>query len=147
MGKQDIKEELLSSVKLPEGILIREFLEEDFPSIQKLCEKEGWLSYVKREEDTLRAWKNASIGLIALHEGKIVGLVRALTDGEITTYIAEILIENTYRGKGIGKALLDLCQVLYPHTRLDLLSAEKAEGFYESNNFRKMTGFRRSPYE
>lgn len=146
MKQYAITEEMISSLKLPEGISIRAFLEEDFPSIHNLYEKEGWLNYVKRKEDTLKAWKNSAIGLVALHEGKIVGFVRGLTDGEITTYIAELLIDDSYRGKGIGKALLNLCQALYPRTRFDLISEKKSEGFYESNHFIKIAGFIKSPH-
>lgn len=146
MKKYAITEELISSVNLPEGISIRAFLEEDFSSIQNLYEKEGWLNYVKRKEDSLEAWKSSAICFVALHEEKVVGFVRGLTDGEITTYIAELLIENSFRGKGIGKALVDLCQALYPRTRLDLISEKKAEGFYENNHFIKITGFIKSPH-
>lgn len=74
----------------------------------------------------------------------IIGLVRALSDGEITTYIAEIIVDIRYRGKGIGKALIDICHNLYPHTRLDLLSTEGSDEFYKSENFREIAGFRKS---
>ena len=62
-----------------------------------------------------KAWKNSSIAIVAVAEGgKIVGLIRALTDGEITTYIAELLVNKDYRGKGLGKSLIDVCHYLYP---------------------------------
>lgn len=88
--------------------------------------------------------ENSTITLVALDGNKVVGLVRALSDGKITTYIAEIIVDINYRGKGIGKALLEVCHDLYPGARFDLLSTESADEFYKSNRFRIVTGFRKS---
>jgi len=146
MNKPTITEDLISGMKLPKEILIRPFVETDFPLVQRLYEKEGWMTFIKRKEDSLKAWKSSSISLVAVDGKVIVGLVRALTDGQITTYIAELIIDINYRGKGIGAALLDECHNLYPNTRLDLLSTEGADEFYEKSNFRKIIGFRKSYY-
>lgn len=80
----------------------------------------------------------------AIDDNNVVGLVRALSDEKITTYIAEIIVDINYRGKGIGKALLEECHKLYPSTRFDLLSTEDADEFYKNNKFRIVTGFRKS---
>ncbi len=45
---------------------------------------------------------------------------------------------------GIGKALIDICHNLYPNTRLDLLSTDGADDFYQRNSFRTNMGFRKS---
>jgi len=144
MNKFILTEELIRQVKLPKGIYIRQFITTDFSSIQILYEKEGWMTFLKRSEDALKAWKNSNITLVALDGDIIVGLIRALTDGEITTYIAEIIVDTSYRGMGIGKALIDICHNLYPNTRLDLLSADGADEFYQRNSFRTHMGFRKS---
>ncbi|GCD13284.1 GNAT family N-acetyltransferase [Clostridium tagluense] len=146
MNNLTIAEDLLSQVKLPKDILIRQFVEKDFPSVQRLYEKEGWMTFIERSDEGLEAWKNSTITLVAVEGELVVGLVRALTDGKITTYIAEIIVDINYRAKDIGKALIDVCHNLYPHTRLDLLSTEGADKFYERNKFRKTTGFRKSYY-
>ncbi|MGF7056842.1 GNAT family N-acetyltransferase [Brassicibacter mesophilus] len=142
----NIKEALLSQIKLPKEILIRQFVETDFPLVKTLYAQEGWMTFINREGDALEAWNNSNITLVAVEGDKVIGLVRALTDGKITTYIAEIIVDTRYRGKGIGKALLDVCHGLYPHTRLDLLSTEGADEFYKNNKFREITGFRKSYY-
>ncbi len=144
MNKFILTEELIRQVKLPKGIYIKQFKETDFSSIQVLYEKEGWMTFLKRSEDALKAWENSNITLVALDGDIIVGLIRALTDGEITTYIAEIIVDTNYRGMGIGKALIDICHNLYPNTRLDLLSTDGADDFYQRNSFRTNMGFRKS---
>jgi len=144
MNKFILTEELIRQVKLPKGIYIRQFKETDFSSIQVLYEIEGWMTFLKRSEDALKAWENSNITLVAL-DGEIrVGLIRALTDREITTYIAEIIVDTNYRGMGIGKALIDICHNLYPNTRLDLLSTDGADDFYQRNSCRTNMGFRKS---
>lgn len=144
MNKLPISEDLASQISLPQGISVRQFIEADFPLIQKLYKQEGWLTFINRPEDALAAWKSSNITLVAVDGDTVVGLVRALTDEKITTYIAEIIVDTNYRGKGIGKALLDICHSLCPYTRFDLLSTEGADQFYKSNNFRIATGFRKS---
>ncbi|MBZ9689695.1 GNAT family N-acetyltransferase [Clostridium estertheticum] len=140
-------QDVMSKINLPKGIFIRQFVETDFIVVQKLYEDEGWLTAITKPEESLRAWKNSSISLVAVDESKIiVGLIRALTDCEITTYIAELLVNKNYRGKGLGKSLIDACHHLYPHARLDLLSTESADEFYNRNKFKKINGFRKSYY-
>lgn len=144
MNKTSTSEYLDLQVKLPQGILIRQFTEADFPLIKNLYEQEGWMTFINRELDALQAWKNSTVALVAIDGNNIVGLVRALSDGKIITYIAEIIVDINYSDKGIGRALLDVCHNLYPSTRFDLLSSESADEFYKSNKFRIVTGFRKS---
>jgi GNAT superfamily N-acetyltransferase len=59
-------------------------------------------------------------------------------------YIAELLVVPGWRGRGLGRALLDTCHLLFPHTRVDLLSTESADRFYEASGFRRFQGFRKS---
>ena len=146
MNYSYIDEEIRSRINLPEGISIRKFVESDFSEIQSLYQSEGWMTFVKRPQDGLTAWRNSPIALVAVEGDIIVGLVRGITDGEITTYIAEVIVDKNYRGKGIGDALISTCHYLYPHTRIDLLSTEGADEFYKRNNFRQTTGFRKSYY-
>lgn len=135
---------ILSQIPMPEGFSIRMFEEKDFSFIQELYKKEGWVTILKRPEDALKAWKNSNLVLVAIHNDKIIGVIRALTDTEITTYVIELLIEKEYRSKGIGKSLIDTCHLLYPNTRIEVLASESSEKFYKSFGFRDYFGFRKS---
>lgn len=144
MNQATISQALLSQLALPEGITIRAFIESDFPWLQKLYEKEGWMTLVNRPGDGLMAWSHSSIACIALHDDRIIGCIRAISDGSISTYIAELLVDTQYRGKGIGTKLIQLCHLCYPGTRLDLLSSETSIAFYDQAGFRSFSGYRKN---
>jgi len=139
-----ILKEALAQVNLPPSVDIQAFREEHFEALQALCQAEGWTSFVTRPDEALAAMQNSQVALVALWEGRVVGYLRAISDGFITTYLAEILVSQEARGKHIGKALLDVCHTMYPRTRIDLLSTESADGFYKSYGFRNYPGFRKS---
>lgn len=125
------------------GILIRPWQERDFSAIQSLSDLEGWPTPSERPAEARSAWQHSYPAIVAVHDEKVIGFLRAITDGTVTTYIAELLVAKEWRGRGIGKALIDACHELVPATRLDLLSTDQADHFYEANGFRPFQGFRK----
>lgn len=139
MDREERQQQLktaLAQVTLPAEIEIRAWTDADFPSIQRLSSAEGWTSPTLRPADSLFAWQHSWPALVAVQDGMVVGFVRSLTDGAITMFIAEMAVDAQFRSRGIGRALLDVCHFLYPTTRLDLLSADDARGFYKACGFR-----------
>lgn len=135
----------LAQVTLPSGIEICAWSEANFPAIQRLSSAEGWTSPTQRPTDSLLAWQHSWPALVAMEGEMIVGFVRGLTDGTITMYIADMAVDMRLRGRGIGRALLDVCHALYPTTRLDLLAADDARAFYKVCGFRVLhDGMRKS---
>jgi GNAT superfamily N-acetyltransferase len=76
-------------------------------------------------------------------DGALIGLCRALSDGGVTTSVAELLVAPDWRGRGSARALLDIIQRLCPGSRLDLLATRESQGFHEHMGFRSCAGFRR----
>ncbi len=135
----------LAQVMVLSGIEIRAWAETDFPAIQRLSTAEGWTSPTQRAADSLLAWQHSWPALVAVEGEMVVGLVRGLTDGAITMFIAEMAVDVRLRGRGIGRLLLDVCHNLYPTTRLDLLSTDDARAFYKACGFRMIhDGMRKS---
>jgi GNAT superfamily N-acetyltransferase len=67
---------------------------------------------------------------------KLVGLVNALDDGEMTAYVHFLLIRPSYQGMGIGKALLDMIKDTYrDYLRIVLISYSEVIPFYERCGF------------
>lgn len=40
------------------------------------------------------------------HDGTLAGLVRVVGDGVLTFYVADVMVRPTFRGRGIGDALM-----------------------------------------
>ena len=137
-------ESVLSKRTLPPGVILRAWRESDFATIQCLSSSEGWTTFENRPRDALIAWHQSWPALVAADGEQVIGFLRSLTDGVVTTYIAEVLVAPEWRRKGIGAALLETCYSLYPSTRLDLLSTGAADSFYEAEGFRRFQGFRKS---
>ncbi|MTV64632.1 GNAT family N-acetyltransferase, partial [Streptococcus pneumoniae] len=79
--------------------------------------------------------------LVVEENQKILGFARYLTDEVMTTFLAEIIIDKAYRGKGLGRRLIAEIHQKHPLTRIELIS--EADGFYRSISFKPVgTGFR-----
>jgi ribosomal protein S18 acetylase RimI-like enzyme len=139
-------ERALTQLHLSEGFVIRIWQEQDFPAIQRLSEAEGWLTPIKRPEETLAAWRNSWPALVAIADHSFVGFVRAWSDMHVTTYIVELLIDTQWRGRGIGSALLDACHALYPYARMEVASTEQSTSFYRQYGFREIGRIHRKSF-
>ncbi len=133
-----------STTRPSEGIGIRTWREADFLAIQTLSAAEGWNTPVERSEEMLEAWRRSTPALVAVERDAVIGFLRALGDGVVTIYVAELLVAPQHRGRGIASSLLRACQDAYPGTRLDLLATPDSRGYYERLGFRPWYGFRRS---
>ena len=143
--RQEQIDEALDGRAIPVGLEIRAFVAEDFPAVQALSTAEGWTAPSDRPEETLAAWVNSWPALVAVDgSGAVVGFLRALTDGEVTTYVCEILVVSEKRGQGLGAMFMEVCQKMYPRSRLDLLSTASADAFYRTLGCREYRGFRQS---
>ena len=127
---------VLKTLIIPPGITLRCWTETDFLAIAHLSIPEGWMTPLHRPNEALTAWQHSWPTLVVTENEYVIGFVRGLTDGEVTTFIAELLVAPEQRGKGLGRLLLDACHLLYPHTRLDLISEETAVSFYQALGFR-----------
>lgn len=140
--------QVLTQLALPEGVGCRAWLESDFPAIQRLSNAENWPTPQRRPDDALAGWRNSWPALVAVEAQdveRVIGFVRAMTDGSITLYVMELLVDARYRKRGIGQMLLDTCHSLYPHTRIELMSMETSQSYYRSHGFRYIgEGFRKS---
>ncbi len=135
---------VLKAAGLPPDVDIRLWHEDDFPAIQRLSRVEGWPTPVERPGDAIRGWHGSWPALVAVHDGSVVGFLRAVSDGAVTTYVAEILVAPEWRGCRLGVALLAVAQYLCPGTRLDLLATAQSRTFYERIGFRLFPAYRRS---
>lgn len=90
-----------------------------------------------------RPWKQTKIALrnslcfgVFDAKGKLVGMTRVLTDYATAFYLADVVVQEDLRGKGIGKAFLAyiLSDTRFCNTKGILLTGD-AQGFYEQFDF------------
>ncbi|MDY3618796.1 GNAT family N-acetyltransferase [Agathobaculum sp.] len=96
----------------------------------------GWLSgkYPKRLAKAL----NGSDTVISAWDGsRLVGLVNAIDDGELTAYAHYVLVHSAYHGHGIGKELVRRLKEKYRGYLYLLLLADDPNNipFYEQYGF------------
>ncbi|MER2059915.1 MAG: GNAT family N-acetyltransferase [Niallia sp.] len=125
-------------------IQIRSYKEADFSSIHALNEQENWSNLVEKKEDTKAAWNHSNIAYVATVDDKIIGYIRGITDQSITIFICELLIDQEYRGIGVGQELLYFVHSLYPTTRVEMLASSTSQAYYENKGFRPFYGFRKT---
>lgn len=82
-----------------------------------------------------------TINLTARVDGVLVGSARILTDGYFFGTIPEVIVHPNYRGRGIGRSLMELAWERSP-TGLFFGAQEGNEGFFEKLGYeRSMTSF------
>lgn len=134
----------LAGLSLPPGVIIRPFATADFLEVQALSTTEGWPTPVERPAEALLAWQNAWPALVAVDGTAVIGFLRAITDGAVSLYLAELLVAPAWRRRGVATLLLEVCHRLYPTTRIDLLATASSQAYYQANGFRPFAGFRKS---
>ena len=107
--------------------------------ILNLYENMGWSSYTKDKESLFKGIKNSIYVKCAYDAGTLVGLIRAVGDGNTIIYIQDILVLESYQRKGIGSNLIKFVLEEYKDVRQICLTTditEKQRLFYESIGFK-----------
>jgi len=71
---------------------------------------------------------------------ELIGMGRVIGDGAITFYIQDVIVIEAYRGRGIGKAIMDRIMAYIARTATEdavvgLFAAKGKEAFYERFDF------------
>jgi predicted N-acetyltransferase YhbS len=65
-----------------------------------------------------------------------VGVARSVTDFSYCCYVSDLAVDVAYQKSGIGRELIRLTQTrLHPESKIVLLAAPKAEGYYPKIGF------------
>jgi len=69
--------------------------------------------------------------IVARHDGRIVGIARAITDFSYCCYLSDLAVAGDYQRQGIGKRLIEEThRAAGEQTTLSLISAPAAESYY-----------------
>ncbi|MDN6103822.1 MAG: GNAT family N-acetyltransferase, partial [Lacticaseibacillus paracasei] len=80
-----------------------------------------------------------SLMVLGAYEGKqLVGLIRAVGDGETILFIQDLLVLPEYQRRGIGKQLIEALLARFPEVRQRVLLTDddpKTRSFYKAAGF------------
>lgn len=99
----------------------------------------GWTAYT-RDPEALTASIAGSHSVLTARDaaGRLLGLVRTVSDGVTIVYVQDVLVAPSAHRLGIGGALLDAVLHRYSHVRQTVLLTDAEPGqraFYESRGF------------
>ncbi len=85
---------------------IRPILPNEIEPARQLLATNQWGARVQ-DPDVFRTLIGRSqLALVAVHDGALIGFLRALTDGMFNGYISMVVVAEEHRGKGVGTALV-----------------------------------------
>ena len=109
--------------------------------LHELFKSVNWLS-ADYPERLYKALNNCETVFTAWDDSRLVGLINAIDDSELTAYVHYLLVRPEYQNNGIGKELLRLVRDKYKDYLYVELIAESREliGYYEKNGFKNVEG-------
>lgn len=109
--------------------------------LKELFLANNWISG-NYPERLVKAMKNSDTVISAWDGDRLVGLINALDDGELTAYVHYLLVHPEYQNSGIGSELVKLFKEKYEGYLSLVLTAEH-QGlikFYEKFGFNVIDG-------
>ena len=104
----------------------------------------GWTAYTDAPDALHRGFERSLLTLAAYEGETLVGLVRAVGDGETVVLVQDLLVFPQYQRRGIGTALMRAMMKRFAKVRqLQLLTDDtgKTLAFYRSLGLRELSTF------
>ncbi len=107
----------------------------NFDSIHNWITNSYWA--LGRTKDAMKKVIDSSLNFGLFHNNKQVGYARVVTDFHTFSYLCDVIIDEEYRGKGLGKFLMN--EVMeYPELKIMkrwMLFTKDAHGLYKQFGF------------
>ena len=123
------------------------FVAAHLDGVLRLCTNEGWPSFPADPARAMRVLTAPGVTtVVALDHGDVIGFAELFSDGELQAYLATMAVDETRRGEGIGRAMVNEALRLAGGERIDLLSQDDATDFYRTFPHFEKPGFRLYPF-
>ncbi len=109
------------------------------------CEA-GWMEHPDAEAVTVMLQNSYAVSA-AFHGERLIGFMRALSDGVSDAYMLDLVVRSEYRKLGIGRVILENLAAHLKEKGIDwvlCIGAPGTEAFYGKTGAVLMTGF--TPY-
>ena len=93
----------------------------------KLYADAGWTAYTDHLDRLERGVAVSLAGYTAWEGEALVGLLRAVGDGETILYLQDLLVRSSHRRRGIGRELLERVTADYSQVRQKVLLTDAAD--------------------
>jgi len=101
-----------------------------------LLEANGWGRRVADPVVFEKLLANSQRAIVAVENGRVVGFLRALTDGLFNGYISMVVVAASHRRRGVGGSLVAACMGENPEITWVLRAGrEGVAPFYEKLGF------------
>ncbi|HAJ53088.1 MAG TPA: GNAT family N-acetyltransferase [Lactobacillus sp.] len=110
----------------------------DDEAVLALYQAIGWVMYMRDPVKLKRALAQSLKVLGAFDVDRLVGLIRAVDDGETILFIQDLLVLPNYQRQGIGRQLVKALVDHYPEVRQRVLLTDDqpdTRAFYEKIGF------------
>ena len=132
---------------------IREYRDYNAEEILRLYTAVGWTAYTKDPEALRKGYENSLLTLAAYEGDCLLGVLRAVGDGQTIVFVQDMLVFPEHQRKGVGSALLKEFLCRFSHVRqIELVTDDtpKTVAFYKALGFRELSeigcrGFLRCP--
>lgn len=105
-----------------------------------LLQDNGWSQRITSLEQFDALVNASSCNFIALHEGQVIGYIRAITDGLSNGYISMLVVAPAHRNRGMGRDLVQAVINSAPNATWVLRAGrEGSANFFEKLGFEVST--------
>jgi ribosomal protein S18 acetylase RimI-like enzyme len=87
-------------------MLIRPIRPADVEQARRLLQANGWAPRVADPAVFRELLERSAIALVAVEQDRVLGFLRALTDGLFNGYISMVVVDEAFRKRGVGRALV-----------------------------------------
>lgn len=109
-----------------------------FEAVLALYDAVGWSAYTRAPGVLRAALAGSSFVAAAFRDDRLIGLVRAISDGASICYVQDVLVHPDARRSGVGAALMAAVAQRYALVRQHVLLTDDDAGqraFYEALGF------------